>query len=67
MEDRGNTLLWLPLRSGKMGPLDENRLPSFTLFLIHQAEPCGGAAEGGAEHQSHAGGAQRAAPRGGHT
>jgi hypothetical protein len=47
-------------------PLMKTGLPSFT-FLIHQAEPCGGAAEGGAEYQSHAGGAQGAAPRGGHT
>ncbi len=51
-----------------MGPLDENRVGQlYTLFLIHQAEPCGGAAEGGAEHQGHAGRAQGAAPRGGHT
>jgi hypothetical protein len=42
-------------------------MPSFTLFLIHQAEPCGGAAEGRAEHQGHARGAQGAAPRGGYT
>ncbi len=67
MEERGNTLLWLPLRSGKMGPLDENRVAQLYTLFLHQAEPCGGAAEGGAEHQSHAGGAQGAAPRGGHT
>jgi len=66
MEERGNTLLWLPGGVEKWGPWMKTGLPSFTLFLIHQAEPCGGAAEGGAEHQSHAGGAQGAAPRGGH-
>ncbi len=51
----------------ELGPWMKTGLPSFTLFLIHQAEPCGGAAEGGAEHQGHAGGAQGAAPGGGYT
>ncbi len=26
MEERGNTLPWLPLRTGQMGPPDENRV-----------------------------------------
>ncbi len=40
-------MVTIPLRSGKMGRLDKNRIAQlYTLLLIHQAEPCGDAAEG---------------------
>jgi hypothetical protein len=32
LEERGNTLLWLPLRTGQMGPLDENRVAQLYAF-----------------------------------